>query len=79
MAISIFLIAISAAGENRLTTVWRVSFGIGIFLPILVFAFRLRMLSSKLYKKGAIKRTSNAVFQFFKNFNMYIQIMSRIG
>lgn len=56
LAVSVFLIVLSAAGENHLPTVWRVCFGIGILLPVTVFFFRLRMLSSKLYKKGAIKR-----------------------
>jgi len=55
LAISVFLIVLSAAGENHLPTVWRVCFGIGILLPVSVFFFRLRMLSSKLFKKGAIK------------------------
>lgn len=52
---SVFLIVLSAAGGNHLETVWRVCFGIGILLPLTVFFFRLRMLSSKLYRKGAIK------------------------
>ncbi|KAI0698341.1 MFS Git1p-related glycerophosphoinositol permease [Cytidiella melzeri] len=56
LAVSIFLIVLSAAGENHLSTVWRVCFGIGIALPLTVFYFRMRMLSSKLYRKGAIKR-----------------------
>lgn len=56
LAVSVFLIVLSAAGENHLETVWRVCFGIGILLPLTVFFFRLRMLSSKLYRKGAIKR-----------------------
>ncbi|KAI3622443.1 putative glycerophosphoinositol permease [Moniliophthora roreri] len=56
LAVSIFLIVLSAAGEDHLQTVWRVCFGIGIVLPLTVFYFRLRMLSSKLYRKGAIKR-----------------------
>ena len=56
MAVSVFLIVISAAGENHLNTVWRVCFGIGILLPLTVFYFRIRMLSSILFKKGAIKR-----------------------
>ncbi|KAF9012099.1 MFS Git1p-like glycerophosphoinositol permease [Hymenopellis radicata] len=55
LAISVFLIVLSAAGENHLPTVWRVCFGIGVILPLTVFYFRLRMLSSKLYRKGAIK------------------------
>ena len=58
LAVSVFLIVLSAAGEDHLNTVWRVSFGIGILLPLTVFYFRMKMLSSLLYKKGAIKRTS---------------------
>jgi len=56
LAVGIFLIVLSAAGEDHLPTVWRVCFGFGIVLPVTVFFFRLRMLSSKLYRKGAIKR-----------------------
>ncbi|OAX44721.1 MFS general substrate transporter [Rhizopogon vinicolor AM-OR11-026] len=56
LAVSVFLIVLSAAGEDNLGTVWRVCFGVGILLPLTVFFFRLRMLSSKLYRKGAIKR-----------------------
>jgi len=56
LAVSVFLIALSAAGENHLQTVWRVCFGVGVLLPLTVFYFRLKMLSSKLYRKGAIKR-----------------------
>jgi hypothetical protein len=56
LAVAIFLIVLSAAGEDHLNTVWRVCFGIGILLPLTVLGFRLRMLSSKLYRKGAIKR-----------------------
>ncbi|THH20859.1 hypothetical protein EW146_g582 [Bondarzewia mesenterica] len=57
LAVSVFLIVISAAGEDHLPTVWRVCFGIGIVLPLTVLIFRLRMLSSKLFRKSAIKRT----------------------
>ncbi|KAI0080258.1 MFS Git1p-like glycerophosphoinositol permease [Panus rudis PR-1116 ss-1] len=56
LAVSVFLIVLSAAGENHLQTVWRVCFGIGIILPLTVFYFRMRMLNSKLYREGAIKR-----------------------
>jgi hypothetical protein len=56
LAVSVFLIVVFIAGENHLETVWRVCFGIGILLPLSVFVFRLRMLSSTLYQKGAIKR-----------------------
>ncbi|MCJ1282393.1 Plasma membrane permease, mediates uptake of glycerophosphoinositol and glycerophosphocholine [Xylographa opegraphella] len=56
LAVIVFLIVISAAGQNHLSTVWRVCFGIGCLLPLTVFYFRLRMLNSKLYRRGAIKR-----------------------
>ena len=56
MAVSVFLIVLSAAGVDHLQTVWRVCFGIGIILPLTVFYFRMKMLSPKLYREGAIKR-----------------------
>ncbi|KAI0756683.1 MFS Git1p-like glycerophosphoinositol permease [Daedaleopsis nitida] len=56
LAVSVFLIVLSAAGENHLSTVWRVCFGIGILLPLTVFYFRMRMLTTQLFRKGAIKR-----------------------
>jgi hypothetical protein len=59
LASSVFLIVLSIAGENHLNTVWRVCFGVGIVLPLTVLVFRLRMLSSKLYRKGAIKSEYN--------------------
>ncbi|CAK7562322.1 MAG: Plasma membrane permease, mediates uptake of glycerophosphoinositol and glycerophosphocholine [Sporothrix epigloea] len=55
-AIIIFLIVYSAAGANHLSTVWRVCMGIGVIWPLSVFYFRLKMLNSKLYRRGAIKR-----------------------
>jgi hypothetical protein len=68
LAVSVFLIVISAAGEDHLETVWRVCFGIGILLPLTVFFFRLRMMSSKLYRKGAIK----SEFIFGANFTRLV-------
>lgn len=56
LVISIFLIVLSAAGSNHLSTVWRVCFGIGVIFPLSVFYFRIRMLNSTLYRRGAIKR-----------------------
>ncbi|TCD69968.1 permease [Steccherinum ochraceum] len=56
LAVSVFLIVLSAAGENHLPTVWRVCFGIGVLLPLTVFYFRMKMLSPKLYRDTAIKR-----------------------
>ena len=55
-AVSVFLIVLSAAGTDHLSTVWRVCFGIGVLLPLSVFYFRIKMLNSKLYRRGAIKK-----------------------
>lgn len=55
LAVSVFLIVFSAATSNHLSTVWRVCFGIGCLLPLTVFYFRIKMLNSKLYRRGAIK------------------------
>ena len=57
LAVIVFLIALSAAGTKHLSTVWRVNFGVGIALPLTVFYFRVKMLNSKLYRRGAIKRS----------------------
>ncbi|KAI9467200.1 MFS general substrate transporter [Lactarius psammicola] len=62
LASSVFLIVLSIAGEDHLPTVWRVCFGVGIVLPLMVLVFRWRMLSSKLYRKGAIKSEHNSPF-----------------
>ncbi|KAH9898078.1 MFS Git1p-like glycerophosphoinositol permease [Cubamyces lactineus] len=56
LAVSVFLIVLSAAGENHLSTVWRVCFGIGVLLPLTVFYFRMRMLTTQLFRKAAIKK-----------------------
>ncbi|KAI4123460.1 MAG: hypothetical protein LQ347_006151, partial [Umbilicaria vellea] len=56
LAVIVFLIVISAAGTNHLSTVWRVCFAIGCLLPLTVFYFRIKMLNSKLYRRGAIKK-----------------------
>ena len=55
-AIIVFLIVYSAAGAAHLSTVWRVCMGIGCLFPLSVFYFRIKMLNSKLYRRGAIKR-----------------------
>ena len=36
LSVSIFLIVLSAAGSNRLSTIWRVCFGIGVIFPLTV-------------------------------------------
>lgn len=55
-AVSVFLIVLSCAGMDNLSTVWRVCFGIGVLLPLSIFYFRVKMLNSKLYRRAAIKR-----------------------
>lgn len=55
-AVAIFLIVLQCTGTNHLSTLWRVTFGIGCIWPLTVFFFRLRMLNSKLYRRGAIKK-----------------------
>jgi len=64
LAVSVFLIVLSAAGVNHLQTVWRVCFAIGIILPLGVFVVRLRMMSTILYRKGAIKNRVPYVLVF---------------
>ncbi|OAA66502.1 Major facilitator superfamily domain, general substrate transporter [Niveomyces insectorum RCEF 264] len=56
LAIMVFMIVLSAAGTNHLSTVWRVCMGIGVLFPLSVFYFRIKMLNSKLYRRGAIKK-----------------------
>lgn len=56
LAIIVFMIVLSAAGTDHLSTVWRVCMGIGVIFPLSVFYFRLKMLNSKLYRRGAIKK-----------------------
>ena len=56
LAVSIFLIVLSITTTKHLSTLWRVTFGIGCLLPLTVFYFRVKMLNSKLYRRGAIKR-----------------------
>lgn len=55
-AVAVFLIVLKAAGESQLSTIWRVCFGIGVIWPLSVFYFRIKMLNSVLYRRGAIKR-----------------------
>ncbi|KAK9320536.1 major facilitator superfamily domain-containing protein [Lipomyces orientalis] len=56
LSISIFLIIYSAAGIHHLSTIWRVYFGLGCIFPLVVFYFRLKLVTSKLYKEEAIKK-----------------------
>ncbi|KAH8693761.1 hypothetical protein BGW36DRAFT_301342 [Talaromyces proteolyticus] len=56
-AVIVFLIVYSACQQSHLSTVWRVCFGIGCIWPLTVFYFRIRMLNSVLYRRGAIKKS----------------------
>ncbi|KAG7445067.1 MFS Git1p-like glycerophosphoinositol permease [Guyanagaster necrorhizus] len=53
----LYLIVFEAAGglDANLSTVWRTVFGISCIPPLAVFYFRLKMLNSQLYRKGAIQ------------------------
>lgn len=53
----LYLIVFEAAGglQANLSTVWRTVFGISCVPPLAVFYFRLKMLNSQLYRKGAIQ------------------------
>ncbi|KAJ7510202.1 MFS Git1p-related glycerophosphoinositol permease [Mycena galericulata] len=57
IACIIYLIVFQAAGglHANLSTVWRTVFGISALPPLIVFYFRLKMLNSSLYRKGAIQ------------------------
>ena len=57
LAVCVFLIVLAATTTNHLSTLWRVTFGVGVLLPLTVFYFRLKMLNSKLYRRGAIKKS----------------------
>ncbi|KAK7470524.1 hypothetical protein VKT23_001949 [Stygiomarasmius scandens] len=50
------VIVLLAYGDKASDGVWRVCFGIGIFLPLTIFFFRLRLIDSTQYRKHAIKR-----------------------
>ena len=56
LAAIVFLIVLSAATTKHLSTVWRVTFTFECPLPLTVFYFRVKMLNSKLYRRGVIKR-----------------------
>ncbi|KIV98135.1 hypothetical protein PV10_01815 [Exophiala mesophila] len=56
LASSIFLIVLFAATMDHPSTVWRVCFGVGIIFPLSIFYWRVKMINSKLYRRGAIRR-----------------------
>lgn len=56
LASSIFLIVLSAATMDHPSTIWRVCFGVGIIFPLSIFYWRVKMINSQLYRRGAIRR-----------------------
>ncbi|KAK6457290.1 permease [Scheffersomyces xylosifermentans] len=57
-ALIIFLIVNKITGKTHLEALWRTMFAIGAFWPLSVFYFRLKMVTSVLYKKSAIKQVA---------------------
>ncbi|ODV82124.1 putative plasma membrane permease, glycerophosphoinositol and glycerophosphocholine uptake [Suhomyces tanzawaensis NRRL Y-17324] len=57
-ALIIFLIVNKICGPKHLEALWRTMFAIGCFWPLSVFYFRLKLATSELYKKNAIKKTT---------------------
>ena len=49
------LIVIAAYHNKASDEIWRICFGIGIVMPLTIFFFRMRLLSSVQYQKHAIK------------------------
>lgn len=54
LALCIFLIVYQITGKHD--GLWRTMFAIGAFLPLSVFYFRIKMVTSELYKNNAIRR-----------------------
>ncbi|KAG7661112.1 GIT1 [[Candida] subhashii] len=54
-ALIIFLVVNRITGSNHLDALWRTMFAIGAFWPLSVFYFRMKMVTSELYTKSAIK------------------------
>ena len=51
----VVMIVLAAYGQELSNGVWRVSFGIGLVIPVALLFFRLRMLDSEQYAKHAMK------------------------
>lgn len=52
----IVLLVLACYSQNVTNGVWRISFGLGIVLPLTLFFFRIRLINSTQYRKHAIKR-----------------------
>ncbi|KAE8209042.1 hypothetical protein CF327_g6929 [Tilletia walkeri] len=80
LAVSVFLIVLSAAQYGNTTSTsdmrslditWRICFGIGALLPLIVFYFRWKIMNSKLYRRGAIRKNVPyllAIKRYWKRF-----------
>jgi hypothetical protein len=49
------LIVLAAYNQQLSDGVWRVNFGLGFILPVVLLFFRLRLINSTQYRKHAIK------------------------
>jgi hypothetical protein len=56
MAGVVSLIVLEAYNERVSSGVWRVCFGLGFVIPVVLFFFRIRMVESTQYRKHAMKR-----------------------
>ncbi|KAK9472848.1 major facilitator superfamily domain-containing protein [Dipodascopsis tothii] len=52
------LVMLWIAGENHLTTVWRVSLGLGAIPPMSIFYFRLKLKEPEQFRKNTMRNTS---------------------
>ncbi|KAK2025672.1 MFS general substrate transporter [Colletotrichum zoysiae] len=50
------LIVIAAYNGEPHDAIWRICFGVGIFLPLAIFFFRMRLVDSQQYQKHAIQK-----------------------
>ncbi|KZL69559.1 metabolite transporter [Colletotrichum incanum] len=50
------LVVIAAYNGEASDGIWRICFGIGIFLPLVIFFFRMRLVDSQQYQKHAIQK-----------------------
>ncbi|KAK3677901.1 hypothetical protein LTR78_001996 [Recurvomyces mirabilis] len=50
------LIVIAAYNNHISSGIWRICFGLGFVLPLILFLFRVRMIESTQYRKHAIKK-----------------------
>ncbi|KAB8416349.1 hypothetical protein FH972_024869 [Carpinus fangiana] len=50
------LIVLAAYGQRSAVGVWRICFGLGFVVPVVLFFFRVRMINSTQYRKHSIKK-----------------------